>query len=90
MFQNYSTKNLGSFGSSIATKLFGAFLLIIIFIILYLIRKPIGPIFLPNKWNHLGIKYALYDGLFYTVGLLLLGVSFYLNGKIEKPLNIGS
>lgn len=89
IFQNYSTKNLGSFGSSFITKIFGAMFLVIIFIILYLFKKPAGPLFLPTQWNKVGIKYAIYDGVVYTLGLLLLGISFYYNSKIEKPLNLG-
>ncbi len=89
MFQNYSTKNLGSFGSSLITKIFGAMFLIIIFIILYLVNKPAGPLFLPTQWNKIGIRYALYDGIVYTLGLILLGISFYYNSKSNKPYNLG-
>ena len=88
-FQNYSTKKLGSFGSSFITKIFGAMFLIIIFIILYFVRKPAGPLFIPTQWNKVGIRYAIYDGIVYTLGLILLGISFYYNSKLDKPYNLG-
>ena len=88
IFQNKSTKYLGPFGSSIITYCIVVLILFIIFIILYFYKKPIGPLYIP-KFTNEGIQYCIYEGIFYVVALLLLGISFYYNDKSKIPINLG-
>lgn len=79
---------MGPFGSNIITKGISVAILFIILIILFLHKKPLGPLYIP-KLNTKGIKYCIYDGIFYVAALLLLGISFYYNDKLDSPINLG-
>ena len=88
IFQNKSTKYLGPFGSNIITKSFSVGLLFLIFLVLWIYKKPIGPLFIP-KINREGIIFCIYDAIFYVLALLLLGILFYYNDKSSTPINLG-
>ena len=88
IFQNKSTKYLGPFGSNIITKSFSVIILFLIYLILFVYKKPIGPLFLP-KINKEGIIFCIYDSISYVLGLLFLGILFYYNDKSKKPINLG-
>ena len=88
IFQNKSTKYLGPFGSNIITNSFSVIILFLIYLILFVYKKPIGPLFLP-KINKDGIIFCIYDAISYVLGLLFLGILFYYNDKSKKPINLG-
>lgn len=89
LLQSKSTNYNGTFGNILVSKLLGAILVSTILLILYFIKKPLGPLYLPSEWNYSGIIYGILDGLSATLGLFCLGFAFYYNSKLENPVNVG-
>ena len=90
-FHNYASYHIGSFNIIILSRISGILFFSVVFIFLWLSQKSWGPLFLApiNQAKKKATIASLLVGILYPIVLLLIGFSFYYNGKSSTPINLG-